>query len=99
MTDKINETMSAAAANAIGGGGIETYSPLLSKKRTPQEILQDRVKSMDKEGKRGKNPNPLNNTFNNGNSEMKKKHSLDAIRQSFDREKKKTKPLRSIVGK
>ena len=48
----------------------------------------------------GKNPNPLNNTFGNGNSAMKK-GSLDDLRDMFDkhRERVTTKKLRDITGK
>ena len=56
---------------------------------------------MEKQGQTiGKNPNPLNNTFGNGNSAMKK-GSLDDLRDMFDkhRERVEAKKLRDITGK
>lgn len=95
------------AANAIGPGAIAMVDPKLNPaaakrkelENHPLVMLQNRVDAMDKESKSvGKNPNPLNNTFKNGNSELKK-NSTDALRQSFDREKKKhvVKKLREVT--
>lgn len=97
------ETTSAVATNATGAG-IENISPIMAivqreKQKHPLEILMDRVKSM-KTDHSGKNPNPLNNTFSNGNGELKKR-STEAIRNSMDNETKKhqTKKLREIIKK
>jgi hypothetical protein len=95
------ETTSSVAVNATGPG-IENINPLMAivqreKQKHPLEILLDRVKTMKKD-LTGKNPNPLNNTFSNGNSELKK-NSSEAIRNSMDREREKhsAKKLRDIT--
>ena len=95
-------TTSAMAVNNVSSGNIAKYDPILGtlKRKPPQELLKDRTDDMKKEGQNvGKNPNPLNNTFGNGNTSMRK-GSLENLRDMFDKHRERVsskKRLRDIT--
>ena len=107
---KITED-SAVAVNSAGSGGsvsgvgsnddpTKPLAALLFKSfinKHPKQIMLDRIEGMKKDIS-GKNPNPLNNTFKNGNRELLP-GTNDVLRKGLDdhRKKHEAKKLRDIT--